>query len=125
MLVSVILFQQYFITTMARESGKLEVRSFHNEILYGYSYRNFTTSSMQECLQHCISDCLCQSFQICENTCELCSTTKRLTPDAVQEKIGCNRFEFENRNDAYVSLECLEVITLITTYVDVRGFAWG
>ena len=49
---------------MARESGKLEVHSFHNEILYGYNYRNFATSSMQECLQHCISDCLCQSFQI-------------------------------------------------------------
>ena len=113
LLVAVIFFQQYFFTTMARESGKLEVHSFHNEILYGYSYRNFTTSSMQDCLPHCISDCLCQSFQICENTCELCSTTKRLTSDAVQEKIGCNSFEFENRNDLYVSISNRYTITVV------------
>ena len=37
---------------------------------------------MTECLQHCLSDCYCQSFQICEKKCQLCC-----------ERKGCNSFE--------------------------------
>lgn len=103
-LVSIIFFQQYCCTTV-RQNGQLQVHSYHNQILYGFSYRNITTSSMQECLQHCLSDCLCQSFQMCGNTCQLCSTTGGITSAAIRhESIGCNRFEFENRKNVYVSL---------------------
>ena len=31
--------------------------------------------SVAECLEHCLKDCRCQSFQICQNTkCQLCSS---------------------------------------------------
>ena len=105
-----------------KSSGKVDIHSYHNQALYGFSYRNITTSSMQECLQHCLSDCLCQTFQICGNTCQLCSNLTgsyagRSNSAAVREAIGCNRFEFEHRNNLYVSylksLYLLYGVTLI------------
>ena len=107
-LVPIIFLQQYCYAQAVKSSGQLKIHSYHNQALYGFSYRNITTSSMQECLQHCLSDCLCQTFQICGNTCQLCSNLTgsnagQLNSTAIRENIGCNRFEFEHRNNLWVS----------------------
>ena len=104
----IIFLQQYCCTQAVKSGGQLKIHSYHNQALYGFSYRNITASSMQECLQHCLSDCLCQTFQICGNTCQLCSNLTgsnagQLNSTAIRENIGCNRFEFEHRNNLWVS----------------------
>ena len=126
-LLAIIFLQEYCCTKTVKSSGKVDIHSYHNHALYGFSCRNITiTSSMQECLQHCLSDCLCQTFQICGNTCQLCSNLTgsyagRLNSAAVRETIGCNRFEFEHRNNLYVSyLKSLYLfygVTLMTLYI--------
>ena len=104
----IIFLQQYCCTQAVKSSGQLKIHSYYNQALHGFSYSNITTSSMQECLQHCLSDCLCQTFQICGNTCQLCSNLTgsnagQLNSTAIRENIGCNRFEFEHRNNLWVS----------------------
>ena len=114
LLVSIIFFDKYRCLTV-RQNGQLKVYSYHNAILYGFTYRNITTHSMEECLQHCLSDCLCQLFQICGNTCQLGSTAKGLKPAAArQHSKRCTIFEFENRKNLYVSLKLLLCLAMIT-----------
>ena len=37
----------------------------------------FNTGDIADCLEHCLQECRCQSFQICHNTkCQLCSSHK-------------------------------------------------
>ena len=50
------------------------------------------------CLEQCLQDCLCMSFQICHMTeCQLCSSNKYKDPSALQSKKGCTNFVFENK----------------------------
>ena len=95
LLVETIFIQQYFCTTTLENTGQLEVHSYHDQRLLGECYHNITTSLMQECLQHCLSDCLCKSFQICGGTCQLCSNTGKFQAKIKSKSLGCNRFEFE------------------------------
>lgn len=105
-LVFVIFFKQS-CCTIVRQASQLEIRSYE-EIFDGFSYRNLTASSMEDCLQHCLSDCLCQSFQICGNSCQLCSTKATLLPTAKRrESNSCKRFEFKHRETQFVSAKGL------------------
>ena len=50
----------------------------------------FNTGDMADCLEHCLKDCRCQSFQICRNTkCQLCSNHKEDNGSLLQENDSC------------------------------------
>lgn len=55
-----------------------------------------------DCLEHCLENCLCQSFQICENLrCQLCSSNK-------QEN---NSLLYSNHSCVYVTYEIQQMET--------------
>ena len=51
---------------------------------------NMKSGNIAECLEHCLQDCRCQSFQICQNTkCQLCSSHKEENSSLLHDKDGC------------------------------------
>ena len=91
MLVLVIAFSQNVIRNKCEQ---LTVTSHRSKMLHGHTFRKISNTKMTECLQYCLSDCLCLSFQICHNECQLCSSSKDLTPMDWKEKQDCMAFEF-------------------------------
>ena len=60
-------------------------KAFDKSCLIG----TFNTGDIADCLEHCLKDCRCQSFEICENTkCKLCSSHKEDNSSLLQEN-GC------------------------------------
>ena len=58
----------------------------------------FSTGDIADCLQHCLQDCRCQSFQICQNTkCHLCSSHKEENSSLLHERNGCTYAMYEGR----------------------------
>ena len=58
-----------------------------------------TSGSIADCLEHCLEDCRCQSFQICQNTkCQLCSSHKEENSSLLHEKDGCIYATYEIRH---------------------------
>ena len=46
--------------------------------------------NIANCLERCLENCRCQSFQICQNTkCQLCSSHKDENRSLLHEKEGC------------------------------------
>ncbi len=106
MFVGILFFQHCSCSTFLQGGRQVRLHGYQNEILYGFVYSNITDSSIPKCLQHCLLNCMCLSFQICGNTCQLCSSTKKLnSPTSVRYIEGCTRFEIENRADLHVSHE--------------------
>ena len=102
MLVAIMFFQHCSCITFI-PGVQLKLQSYQNEILYGFTNSNNTDSSVAKCLENCIMNCACLSFQICGDTCQLCSSTKALSsPTSVQYREGCTRFEFENITELLV-----------------------
>ena len=84
-----------------RTSNGLIVESDLNRALYGHSFLNISRITMQDCLERCLANCLCLSFQLCGNTlvsCQLCSSNKYLKPTEIRESKSCTSFNFENPN---------------------------
>ena len=55
-----------------------------------------TDMTMVMCLQHCVSECRCSSFQICNKVdCELSSTNKVWKPKAIHTRPECDYFELK------------------------------
>ena len=53
------------------------------------------------CLEHCLENCRCQSFQICQNTkCQLCSSHKAENSSLLQNKDGCIYAMYEMKHSA-------------------------
>ena len=51
---------------------------------------NMKSGNIAECLEHCLQDCRCQSFQICQNTkCQLCSSHKEEDSSLLHDEDGC------------------------------------
>jgi hypothetical protein len=77
--------------------GNVKVRSYADKILVGYNYRNISIETPVECLQHCLADCICMSFQICNSPdCQLSSAHQYLdTNTALQDSEGCHYQDFE------------------------------
>ncbi|XP_028410788.1 uncharacterized protein LOC114533469 isoform X2 [Dendronephthya gigantea] len=47
-------------------------------------------ANIADCLSHCLEDCRCQSFQICQNTeCQLCSSHKEENSSLLHDQDGC------------------------------------
>ena len=88
------------------EGEKLSVTSHRYKMLHDHTFRNISNIKMTECLQSCLSDCLCLSFQICHNECQLCSSNKDLTPNDWTENPDCVAFEFwknETENEVRIT----------------------
>ena len=74
----------------------------HDKVLADHcDLQNTTTvgEAMQECLGHCLANCLCTSFQICNmKECQLCSSDKYSVPArALRTKQGCNNYVFKKQ----------------------------
>ena len=64
---------------------------------------NMKSESIAECLEHCLQDCRCQSFQICQNTkCQLCSSHKEENSSLPHEKKGCVYVPYEVRQSTKI-----------------------
>ncbi|XP_028408168.1 delta and Notch-like epidermal growth factor-related receptor isoform X2 [Dendronephthya gigantea] len=52
-----------------------------------------------ECLEHCLEDCRCQSFQVCQNTqCQLFSSHKDENSSLLHEEKGCVYVTYQMRD---------------------------
>ena len=57
---------------------------------------NMKGGNIAECLEHCLKDCRCQSFQICQSTtCQLCSSHKEENISLLHDKDGCIYVTYE------------------------------
>ena len=76
---------------------KLVVNRYRNEILNGYIYTTITSLGHKRCLESCVEDCRCLSFQVCgfSNDCKLSNSSKTLNSgSAVEDSTSCDHFEF-------------------------------
>jgi hypothetical protein len=68
------------------------------------------SETIAECLEQCLQDCRCQSFQICENTkCQLCSSHKEENSSLLHDEDGCVYATYDVRRSSKlfeVSNEC-------------------
>ncbi|XP_028410792.1 uncharacterized protein LOC114533471 [Dendronephthya gigantea] len=74
--------------------------------------------NIADCLSHCLEDCRCQSFQICQNTeCQLCSSHKEENSSLLHDQDGCvyavydlrhlmDVFQFQEFDDQCTGLSC-------------------
>ncbi|XP_046864155.1 uncharacterized protein LOC124458106 isoform X2 [Xenia sp. Carnegie-2017] len=72
--------------------GNVKLNARHGSLPSKLILRNITTSKVNECLKHCLEDCSCLSFQICEMGCQLLSST--ITAEIINqdEKRECQHF---------------------------------
>ena len=75
------------------------VNMYRNKVLIGYNYRNITSLDGKRCLEYCLGDCRCLSFQVCSSSygqdCQLLNSSKILTNDfGVEDRTNCDHFEF-------------------------------
>ena len=60
---------------------------------------NTKTGNIADCLERCLENCRCQSFQICQNTkCQLCSSHKEENNSLLHDEDGCIYATYEMRN---------------------------
>ena len=61
--------------------------------------KTFDTGNIADCLEHCLEDCRCQSFQICgETKCQLCSRHKEDNSSLLHDNDTCIYAMYEMRN---------------------------
>ena len=71
-------------------------KAFDNSSLVGTF--EMKSENIAECLEHCLQDCRCQSFQICQNTkCQLCSSHKEENSSILHDADGCVYATYEMR----------------------------
>ena len=59
---------------------------------------NIKSGNIAECLERCLENCRCQSFQICESTkCQLCFSHKEANASLLHDKNGCVYAVYETR----------------------------
>ena len=60
---------------------------------------NINNGNMADCLERCLENCRCQSFQICQNTkCQLCSSHKEENSSLLHGKDRCIYATYEMRH---------------------------
>ncbi|CAB4033556.1 Versican core [Paramuricea clavata] len=69
-------------------------KALNNKVLSGHAFRNLTMKSIVECFFACLEDCLCMSFQMCENTeCQLLSSNQFRSPSTLLAVMGCSYYD--------------------------------
>ena len=91
----IVLFQIQSLTN-GYDASKLMVQGEVNKVMYGYSFLNISGMTMAKCLEYCLANCLCLSFQICGHTseCQLCTANKYSNPHAMRQFEGCTSYNF-------------------------------
>ena len=51
--------------------------------------------SFDFCLERCLEECLCKSFQVCSGECELSSIEKDEDASAFRTRLGCVYYKLE------------------------------
>ena len=72
-------------------------KAFHESCLI----ETFTIKdgNIADCLERCLENCKCQSFQICQNTkCQLCSSHKEENNSLLHDKENCIYVTYELQN---------------------------
>ena len=72
------------------------VNRFRNKVLIGYNYRTIISLGQKRCLESCLADCRCLSFQVCGSShdCQLSNSSKTLiNGSAVEDNESCDHFE--------------------------------
>ena len=104
-LVIITLFQMgQFTTANYQLAMSLDVDL--NKVLYGHSFINISgITAMQNCLEHCLANCFCLSFQICDDVaeCQLCSSNKYLNSQTMQQSKGCTSYNFRDHSEGKVN----------------------
>ncbi|CAB4043664.1 Dihydrolipoyllysine-residue acetyltransferase component 3 of pyruvate dehydrogenase complex, partial [Paramuricea clavata] len=60
---------------------------------------NIGSGNIADCLKHCLENCRCQSFQICDKTkCQLCSSHKKGNSSLLHDKDDCVYAMYEMRD---------------------------
>ena len=69
------------------------------------------SGNIAECLEQCLQDCRCQSFQICQNTkCQLCSSHKEENSSLLHDEDGCVYATYEMRQPTRaIQVICLSI----------------
>ncbi|XP_046863747.1 uncharacterized protein LOC124457558 isoform X1 [Xenia sp. Carnegie-2017] len=79
-------------------NGNVQLYARHGSLPSNFIMRNITTSKIDECLQQCLKNCSCLSFQICGTACQLLSTT--ITDETSNnEKSQCQHFTMKILNE--------------------------
>ena len=89
-------FLQCCILSSGFIEGEFIVTMVSNAALKGYIFRNISTGAVNDCLKHCLADCLCQSFQICHGVCQLSSSSRHLMASSMRDISGCSYYDFES-----------------------------
>ena len=97
-LLAIALFNYVHPLSAYNYQSELSLYSDHNKALYNHSFSNFSKTTLENCLAHCLKDCLCLSFQICKNNddpqCQLCSSNKYLKPFVIEAKWRLRELQF-------------------------------
>ena len=108
-LLAIVLFNYIHPISACNYQNELSLYSDHNKALYGHSFSNFSRMTLENCLAHCLKDCLCLSFQICNNNghpqCQLCSSNKYLNPLSLKRSEGCTNYNFGSQDDKEVRVK--------------------
>lgn len=60
---------------------------------------NIRSGNIADCLERCLENCRCKSFQICQNRkCQLCSSHKEVNNSLLHGKNGCMYATYELRD---------------------------
>ena len=74
---------------------------------------------MQQCLQHCLANCSCLSFQILGKQCQLCNSSKYLNPEAVHKHEEGSSFNFGSQTqeiiEVWYSTNIIAVVLMLVT----------
>ncbi|CAB3983898.1 Hypothetical predicted protein [Paramuricea clavata] len=78
---------------MFNSQPQLTIKAEKNKAFYESCHIgtfNIESGNIADCLEHCLENCRCQSFQICQNTkCQLCSSHKQENSSLLHEKKDC------------------------------------
>ena len=112
----IVLFQIQSLT-YGYDASKLMVQGEVNRTMYGHSFLNISGMTMANCLEHCLANCLCLSFQICGHTseCQLCTANKYSNPHAMRQFEGCTSYNFRNQ-EVKVKLIRLKLAHVVTLF---------
>ena len=89
------------------EARNVIIHSHHNKILVGHSYRNISHVDQTKCLEHCLKDCLCRSFQTClaDQHCQLSNSSAEFDSNLLQDFQGRDYNDFKYHGAAEVTIE--------------------
>ena len=92
----------YIHATVFDGQPQFTIKAERNKMLNdSYTIAEFVINdgNIAHCLEHCIKECKCQSFQICSSRiCKLCSKHKKENNLVLHDEKNCTYFTYEMPN---------------------------